>query len=222
MKILTISQVEDKANLEQQIAKQTVQPDRIAYFTDTSPAEGVNARRIRIAENHQALRDFVIASSCDLVWQLEQDCILPEDCLERLLKDYEELKDEKFGYISGIQVGRHGIYCIGAWYVSKNSFHSIHHQMEGIHRIDATGFYCLLAPIDVWLKGKCEWNGEPWGPDVNWGLSLKELGYISYVDMDLHIGHKSSDRGVIWPKTMSNVNVVFRKDEQGNWKYRTS
>jgi hypothetical protein len=222
MRILAIAQVENKENLLKEIAKQTVQPDKVYIYEDKEPAEGINARRVRIAENHSKLRSIVDAYKPDLVWQLEQDCVLPDYTLKLLLEDYEQLKSEDFGYVSGIQLGRHGLYSIGAWHMGDDTFQSVDPKSEGLQQVDATGFYCLLAPTEVWLKGIASWNGEPWGPDVNWGLSLN---YEKYVDMDLHIGHDSSNseinRGVIYPNHVSVCQVKFSK-VNGEWKYKTT
>lgn len=218
MKVLCIAQVEDSANINRQIANQTVQPDSKLIFVDDEPATGINARRHRIAENHEMLQALVRGNEPDLVWQVEGDCDLPEDALERLLAHYEQLKGDDFGYISGVQVGRHGIYCIGAWQnVTDESFESVDPHLTGIQEVDATGFYCLLAPRDVWLSGKCEWTDEPWGPDVNWGLSITKK---KYVDMALDIGHIVNS-GIIKTTHTSTCKVKFINDN-GRWKYKQS
>jgi hypothetical protein len=216
MKILAIGQVENDKFILDQINKQTVKPTNIAFYTDLAPEIGVEARRIRIAENHQELRNIVKVVKPDLVWQIEQDAVLPDDCLERLIARYRELEGCDFGYVSGIQIGRHGIYCIGAWKVGEDEFTSINKKLKGIQEVDATGFYCLLAPTDVWLSGIASWNGEPWGPDVNWGLSINKK---KYVDMDLHIGHKTKS-GIINVTDISTENVRFYKDN-GRWNFKT-
>lgn len=219
MKILCVAAVENRTNIDEQILKQTIQPDRVIYYEDKEPAQGINARRTRIAENQEKLKEFAKAYQPDLVWQLEGDVVLPEDCLERLIGRYLQLEDDNFGYISGIQIGRHGIYHIGAWHIPKHrqSFDSVDHTATGIVEVDATGFYCLLAPTNVWLAGKATWNGEPYGPDVTWGLSL---GFKKYVDMGLHIGHKISG-GIISPSDASTCTVHFYK-ENNEWKYTTT
>jgi hypothetical protein len=217
MKILCIGAVENRTNIDEQILKQTIQPDRVIFLVDETPAQGINNRRKRIAENQERLAEVVEAYQPDLVWQVEGDCELPEDCLERLLGRYIQLQDDNFGYISGIQVGRHGLYHIGAWHMYDDSFESIDPNAKGIVEVDATGFYCLLAPIKVWLKGRATWNGEPYGPDVTWGLSLEET---KYVDMGLEIGHKIKG-GVIMPSDMSTTQAHFFKTNKG-WEYKTT
>lgn len=214
--VLCVAQVEDTANIYKQIAKQIVPPSARHILLDTEPAQGIDARRIRIAQNHQKLRQVVEDIKPDLVWQIEGDCDLPKDCLKRLLDDYEKLKGDDFGYVSGIQVGRHGLYCLGAWTnFASESFRSLRHELTGIQPVEATGFYCLLAPREVWLSGVAEWNGEPYGPDVVWGLSIKKR---KYADMSLHIGHMTK-RGIIKPSDMSTCNVRFFKDKD-RWIYK--
>ena len=215
MKIIAVAQVENSENLVKQIEKQTIAPEKTYIFTDPKPAKTINARRKRIADNHQKLVDLVKNVDCDLIWQLEQDVDLPEDCLERLLGRVIQM-DSDLGYISGIQVGRHGLYCLGAWTnFTKDSFESLDYKLKGIQPVDATGFYCLLAPKKVWLKGKASWNGEPYGPDVVWSRSIPEN---KYVDMGISIGHIVK-QGIIRPEHPSTCNARFYNTSEG-WKYR--
>ena len=228
MKILAIGSVEDAEFITEQIKEQTVQPTDIKLFKDPDPKpsdsseHGINQRRIRIAENQAILQEYVRHNKPDLVWQVEQDSVLPADTLERLLSWYYQLVDDKFGYISGVQLGRHGVTCIGAWHVAvdKNSFMSLDYKARGLQTVDATGLYCLLAKADVWLEGSASWNGEAWGPDVNFGLSLKEKGYSIYCDTQLQIGHKVQ-RGVIDFDNRNICRVEFTNNN-GKWKYTTS
>jgi len=219
MNILCIAQVEDRANLDKQIAKQTMQPTRVIYYVDKHPAKGIDERRKRIAVNHKRLMTIVEAYQPDLVWQLEGDVDLPVGCLEILVQNYLELsaKDGKhFGYISGIQVGRHGLYCLGAWRnFTPDSFESLDYTLTGIQKVEATGFYCLLAPKDVWLSGKCSWNNEPYGCDVVWGRSIKQN---KYVNMSLTIGHIIKG-GIIRPEHKSTTTAKFRKIND-KWEYK--
>lgn len=215
MRILATGQIEN-LDIYSEIAKQIVQPDVIDFYLDESPAQGIDNRRIRIAENHERVRQIVKRYKPDLVWQLEGDAVLEPNTLKKLFKSYGG------DILSGTQINRHGIYNIGAWHVAKDrqSFESIDYRLKGIQQVDAVGMYCLLAPTDVWLQGKCQWNGERWGPDVNFCLSLTEKGYIIKVDMDIKIGHRIK-AGIIHPDHMSTVNVKFTKNEQG-WSYKTT
>jgi len=216
MRILVVAQVEDQRNIINQIKKQTRQPDVVHILVDYKPANTIDTRRKRIAENHDKLRDAAWEYEVDMIWQLEGDVDLPENCLERLIEDYHAMWGKDFGFVSGVQVGRHGLYALGAWHIYEDSFESVDHTKLGIQEVDATGFYCLLAPKHVWMKGKATWDGEPWGPDVNWGLSINKK---KYVDMQLHIGHIVK-RGIIRPSDASTCSVRYFKNADGEWKYK--
>ena len=215
MKVLCIGQVEDSTHINAEIAKQTRRPEATMFYVDPSPAKGINNRRNRIAENHKKLVEFVEFYKPDLVWQVEGDAVLPENCLEKLLKQYKKLRYDNFGYISGIQVGRHGLYCLGAWVnFTPNSFESLDYRLKGIQKVEATGFYCLLAPTSVWLSGNAAWNGEIFGPDVVWSRSIDKN---KYCDMSLTIGHKVHN-GIIRPEHESTCNAKFYK-QNDTWEY---
>lgn len=219
MKILAIGQVEDDTYIREQIAKQSRQPDEVYFYIDENPADTIETRRERIADNHQKLVDYVKNTDCDYIWQLEGDAELSEEALETLVSNWESTSpDDNIAYFTGVQVGRHGLYALGAWHIAKDrtSFESLDYRKTGIQQIDASGFYCLLAPKNIWLKGKASWSGEIWGPDVNFGLSLKK--YKILADCDLHIGHKVKG-GIIRPSDVSTCNVKFKRDNR-YWTYK--
>jgi len=215
MNILCIGQVEDPSFIKEQIQNQTIQPTEVIFHIDDNPAKGIQNRRTKIAENHIILRKIVETYEPEFVFQVEQDAVLPENTLERLIGHYLRLNDPNFGYVSGVQVGRHGLYCIGAWqFEGSDRFASVDYKLSGLQKVDATGFYCLFAPVDVWLSGICTYNNEHYGPDVNWGLSIRKN---KYVDMDLHIGHKLNS-GIIEVNQPSTCIAEFYIKE-GKWTY---
>lgn len=227
MRILATGQVENHEYIVKQLREQSVKPDDIIFHLDKHPARSITKRRQRIAENHEHVQRIVRAYKPDLVWQLEQDTVLHPNTLENLLVMYEHLDSDKLGYVSAVQVGRHGLYSLGAWVnFTPNSFESLDYTLTGTQPVEATGLYCLLAKADVWLKGKCEWAGQPWGPDVNFGLSLKALGFDIFVNMDIPVGHqvRRNDliRGEIWPSHASTCNVKFIREPGNEWKYETT
>lgn len=204
--------------LTEQLAKQTNQSFTDYFIIDENPAKGIDKRRKRIAKLQNQLRSTVFAVSdlYDYVWQLEGDSELPDDTLDRLIRRLDEIPYQQLGYVSGIQIGRHGLYCIGAWHIHDDKhFSSVNHNLKGIVEVDATGLYCLLAPIESWLTGVASWNGERFGPDVNWGLSLQGK---KYVDMDLHIGHKTKS-GTIRVNNPSTCTAHFEYKDK--WSYTT-
>jgi len=226
MRVLVVAQVqEDQLEFaKQQLDKQTFQNFVRAIYVDSQPAKGINARRRRISDNHTLLRAEVKfrldQEKFDYIFQFEGDSELPEDCIEQMIKTAEPLESNEFGYLTGVQVGRHGLYCIGAWHFTEDrkSFSSVDHTKKGVIEIDASGFYCLLADPKAWLQGVASYNEERWGPDVNFGLSLKECGYKIYADMDLQIGHKSTN-GIIGldNHNLCTVDFILEGDK---WRYK--
>lgn len=204
--------------IEEQVRKQTIQPYWAIFYVDENPAETIDDRRTRIAHNHKKLEQLVRSKKCDYVWQVEGDSVLHKDTLKRLLDRAIYLNDN-FAFITGAEVGRHGVACIGAWHVERDKFWSVDHRERGLVGIDACGWYCMLAQKDKWLMGKASWNGEPYGPDVVWGLSIKGNKYI---DMDINVGHKTPT-GVIntWDMQVSNATFTYDK-QQDRWKFRQS
>lgn len=233
MTVMAVAQVEDRANIDAQIKKQTTQPDRIFILVDKNPAApavslaaNINARRAKIAANHQLLRKAVMKTKPDLVWQLEGDGELPENCLDRLISSYRQLRAEnsRLAYVSAVQVGRHGLCVIGAWHFNdgpNQKYSSADPVAKGIISVDATGMYCLLADARAWLEGQCAWDGQPYGPDVVFGLSLKAKKYDIYIDMGLAVGHITENK-TLYPHNVSVCRAEFYKDESKNkWLYRT-
>lgn len=221
LKILVIAQVEDDANVIRQIEKQTLQPDYAYVYVDEKPASGIDERRKRIAKNHEVyLRQAVESIDCDYVWQIEGDGIMDEFTLSDLVDSYFEVESDNIGYMSGAEVGRHGVQCIGGWHFNKDRtrFASVDFRNEGIVPIDASGFYCLFMRKEVWLEGVCYWSGERWGCDVNWGLSLRDKGYKHYMDTRIQIGH-ATNRGILNVKDRNTSNVEFWLKD-GDWKYK--
>lgn len=219
MNILCVAAVEDDTNIRKQIEKQTLKPNNIFIHIDKDPAKGINRRRKRIGENQRILMEAVEDLKPDLVWQIESDGEYPEDALETLYADYLHLRDKvKLAYVSGTQVGRHGLYCLGAWKFDEEGFESLDYRLTGLQEVDATGFYCLLAPAKVFLKGLPEWTDEPYGPDVCFGLSLRAQGYRIYCDMDISIGHVIKN-GIIYKEQLSTCNARFYQ-EGNKWNYK--
>lgn len=218
-KILCIGQIQQEQLdfVKEQIRKQTIQPEWAVFYIDPKPAKGIDNRRRRIAENHAKLVELVTQYNCDYIWQIEGDGVLPKDALQRLYTD--ALNINNYGFITGIEAGRHGVYCLGAWHIDKDrkGFRSLDYKAEGLQEIDACGWYCLFAKKDVWLQGKASWNGERWGPDVNWGLSIPAP---KYADMSIKIGHKTKT-GVIEPDCMAMCNVEYiYNSSQKRWHFK--
>jgi hypothetical protein len=223
--ILVTGQIqEDQVDfVNEQLAKITGVEFLQVMLVDEKPAKGIDARRQRIVQNHKELEKMIektqSVEAFNYVIQIEGDSVLQPDTFTKLLARLDQIPSKNFGYISGVQVGRHGLYCIGAWHFDdEDHFSSVNHRETGLVKVDATGFYCLLAPVNVWLMGNCAWNGERYGPDVVWGRSLRKLGFNIYADMDNEIGHQSTN-GVIG---LDNLNLCTAHFQRSNdkWSYK--
>ena len=220
LSVLAVACVEEDNNVRKQLAKQTYPILDTVIMVDEEPAQGIDNRRKRIAHNQNylnlRLEEYIGQNGKpDLIWQVEGDVELDRDTLTRLIDSYVKLKEDAI--ISGIQVGRHGLYHIGAWFiVDDEHFESINHRLKGVQSVDAMGLYCLLAPTDIWLSGQASWQDEAYGPDVNWCLSID---CNKYVDMDIEIGHHHKN-AILYPHHPSTCTVKFEK-KGDSWQYKT-
>lgn len=69
------------------------------------------ARRRRIASIHNEIRGFL--KPCDYVFLIEDDTVVPLGALKSLQKAYALYPHA--GFVSGVELGRHGIAHVGAW-----------------------------------------------------------------------------------------------------------
>lgn len=212
--IVAICYAEDTALAKEQVEKQTIKVDDAIFMTDSTPAIGIEARRERIAEL-QVMAQWKIDRKLftdDLkpedvvVWQIEGDSVIPEDALERLLKHYDTNDEAVY---SGVQIGRHGLYCIGAWHINQDEtvIESVDHNKHGLVEVDGMGLYCYIMRADLFIKAESYWSGQKLGPDVNW---FRSLDVPKYVDMDLHIGHYYKG-GIIEVDSLATCNARFTK-----------
>jgi hypothetical protein len=225
LKIAVVASIEQRHYdfVIKQLVHQSYQDFDDFIYIDKQPATGIEARRKRIARNQQLLKRMMLGHDVyDYVIQIEGDSVLEPDTFKKMIKlaQFLHKRNDSFGYLSGVQIGRHGLYCIGAWHVAANrrKFQSINHKLTGLQKVDATGFYCFIAPYSVWMRGMSWWEGERWGPDVNYGLSLREQGFTLYVDMDLQIPH-ATERGQIDFDNINLCTVAFEKQADGLWKH---
>lgn len=163
-------------------------------------------RRNRIAAVREKSKEWVGGSN--FVFSFEDDAILPPFALTHLLDDYNELPD--CGFVQGVQVGRWGSPYIGAWHVDdienpteyKTTKHVFSHGPDDnphglIEEVDAGGFYCYLTPTNLYKAVNYKWQ-EPVGPDVDFGLQLRKMGYRNYTDYFVECGHRT-DKGDLYP-----------------------
>ncbi len=156
--------------------------------TNLSPAFTIPDRRRHIVNVHNQMRELV--EDCDWIFSIEDDGILPEDALEKLLDKSRIYID--VGMITGVELGRHDNRYVGAWKVDNvfepTKIESLSFTDEGVQELDGCGLYCALIRPDLY-KSHEFYTKNGLGPDVNLGLHIKQQGYKNYIDWSIHITH---------------------------------
>ena len=180
----------------------------IVEFNDHIPDDkSVRVRRDRIAEVMNQAKGLI--GDTEFVFGLEDDTTFPHRTMEKFLRFAGNTKD--FGFITGIQVGRHGFPHVGAWktdnYSDPKKIWSIP-RFRGITNIDAGGFFCFLTPTSLFKSVDHSWK-EPLGPDVNYGLIIKRRGFLCFADWDIECGHMT----ILSPSDRSIRTLGFAKND---------
>lgn len=188
---------------------------------DTRPAFTIPERRWHIVRIHNQIRDLI--GDCDWVFSVEDDGILPEDALERLVegtKNYENV-----GMITGVELGRWGVPYVGAWRVDDIHEPTQVTSLESAvnsgtaEEIDGCGLYCALIRADKYKEHVFDTrNGL--GPDVNLGLYLRQQGYKNYINWDIPITHLTDRMGqeIEIPATTPARTITLTLSRNGVWR----
>jgi hypothetical protein len=176
----------------------------------------INTRRRRIAAIHNAIRPLV--EPCDYVFLIEDDGIQPPDALSRLLMAH--LARPHAGFIEGVELGRWGIPHVGAW-LADDVYEptKLESAMPGrdVEEIDAGGLYCCLTRYERYARHEFKpYEGDAFGPDVEWGLSLRQEGYRNYIDWTVSVEHCKPDGTSVHPQATAPVQMKFSK-EHSTW-----
>lgn len=181
----------------------------------------ISERRWHIVSIHNQIRELM--GDCDWVFSIEDDGILPETALERLIAVSEAHKDA--GMITGVEIGRWGTLYVGAWHVDDISEPKKITSLENktndpiIEEIDGCGLYCALIRADVYKEHQFDArNGL--GPDVNLGLFLRQKGYTNYIDWAIHITHLTDrmNQEIEIPATSKSRVVSLTLGANGVWR----
>lgn len=183
-------------------------------------------RRKRIADIKEQHKEQVRRCDGEFVIGLEDDTVFGHlDGFEALVAPFRE--HTKIGFVEGVQIGRWGVAMVGAW--KFDDVTDPRHvetllpptQSQGsfpYEHITAGGFYCYATRRHLYLDAPYYWSeSQPWGPDVNFGLWLRTLGYRCMIKWDMLLGH--NDHGPVgWPNTHALSKVEYNKDRQtGRW-----
>lgn len=169
----------------------------------------VPMRRKRIADIHNELVQLL--NKADYLFFIEDDTLVPSNALEKLLRGYATYPYA--GFISGIELGRWGFPHLGAWKVDDvyepKTITSIPKGTD-YESVDAAGFYCFLTKFDTYKNHTFKLFEDVLGPDVDFGITLRQQGLLNYVDHSIQCAHLSKDG----PITLTNtepVQVQFEK-----------
>ena len=148
----------------------------------------VHLRRQRIADIHNEIKKIV--NDCDYVFLLEDDTLVPEYTLVRLLEEFNEFPDA--GFISGLEIGRWGYEHIGAWNYDNNIITSILMPDQKVKRVevDASGFYCCLAKKEVYCSHKFKPFLNVLGPDFEFGITIGRKNFVCPDILCIHMTQK--------------------------------
>lgn len=176
-------------------------------------------RRLRIVELHKHFQELL--GETEWIFSIEDDGILPEDALERLVKVAKQ--NEDVGMVTGVELGRWGVPYVGAWIVDNPDRPAHLTSMENkahdpcVEPTDAAGLYCALIRAGKYKTHHftCA-NGL--GPDVNLGLYLRREGYNNFIDWGIPVTHLNTLKGgeEIEISPLGESKVVNLKLLQGN------
>ena len=165
---------------------------------------------------------------CDYVFLIEDDGVLPPDALSRLLADYQA--HPYAGFIEGVELGRWGIPHVGAWraddvYDTKRLDSAMPALPEllndagraigrlpdrVVEEIDAGGLYASLTRYGNYVDHKFQpYDGCVFGPDLEWGLALRQQGYRNYLDWSVAVEHCRPDGTNVHPRSSLPVPMRF-------------
>lgn len=182
-------------------------------------------RRRRIAEIHNQSKELIKALDGIYVLGLEDDTVFTNLCVARLFEPFQNARfyQNKVGLVSAYEAGRWNMKIIGIW-----GFDDVQNPREcwtmlpgkDYERIDAAGFYCYLTPTELYLKHDYITEDiDPYGPDVRYGLDLRQQGYTNFVDWSQPCGHIDGDR-IITPNDNLYVESFSFDEKLKGWVRR--
>lgn len=184
---------------------------------DLATQHGIDNRKRRISTIKNESKEII--EGCDYVFGIEDDTIVPRNALAQLLIDYAAYPYA--GFITGVELGRWGLPYVGAWRaddVYEPSKLTTAMPGQGIEAIDAGGFYCYLTTRAHYMGAEYKPFGQNvLGPDVSYGLYLRQQGYQNYVDWRVSCDHRTRGSGVISLRNVAPVQVSMEQTNQG-WK----
>lgn len=188
----------------------------------------IPTRRRRIAFAHNQARDL-IQHTDGYVFSVEDDTLFGPTALEKLLRVANT--NRAFAFAEGVELGRWGVPYVGAWLADDIYDTKELTSVENIYpvsedqvptRIDAGGLYCALIRADLYKQH--EFNSDNnLGPDINFGLELRQLGYDNFIVWTVpckHLFKRGRKELEITPREKSRV-VKITKQSNGKFQVNT-
>lgn len=187
----------------------------------------IPTRRLRIAAAHNQARSL-IKHIDGYVFSVEDDTTFGPRALKRLQR--VAVTNRAFGFAEGVELGRWGVPYIGAWRADDiynvTEIKSIENVIDveektPIENIDAGGLYCTLIKTELYKAHTftCE-NGL--GPDVNFGLSIRQMGYENFLVWQVPCAHHFLNKGVDQKITPLDKTTVVTLTKETDTKWRVS
>jgi cellulose synthase/poly-beta-1,6-N-acetylglucosamine synthase-like glycosyltransferase len=160
----------------------------------------VVASSSNIAENRNTVSQVAIDKQADWVLYLDDDHILPQDVLSRLL-------DCDQAVVSALYTQREPPFnpVLMQAELPQGGFSqkSLSPSDQGLIEVAAAGAGCLLVKRYVldaleppyWTLGQL--NPATWGDDLHFCSRVRAAGFKIYCNLDISIGHSMT--GVVWP-----------------------
>lgn len=157
-------------------------------------------RRRRICAIHNQAKTLVEHND-GYVFLVEDDTVFGSLTLERLLKVANS--NRAFGMGIGVELARWGVPYVGAWTADDVYEPKVLKSVPNINpvpedypptRVDAGGMYCALVKTNLYKEHHfhCE-NGL--GPDVNFGIELRQMGYENFLVWQVPCVHYNNEAG---------------------------
>ncbi len=155
----------------------------------------VPTRRKRIAEIHNQAKTY-ISHNDGFIFSVEDDTTFPPETLQRLLK--QATQAVSIGFVEGVELGRWGVRYVGAWTVNDiylpTQFVSVEKEPLEVMptKIDAGGLYCALIRTELY-KAHIFNADNGLGPDINFGIDIRQKGYEAYINWSVRCTHHYQD-----------------------------
>jgi glycosyltransferase involved in cell wall biosynthesis len=154
-------------------------------------------RRWHISAIHNQIKKL-IGEDIEWIFSIEDDGILPANALSWLVNDVKTRPN--VGLVTGVELGRWGVPCVGAWKVDnldnpqKITSMASNVGSSLVEEIDACGLYCALIRADLYkLHEFNSTNGL--GPDINLALEIRQCGFQNYIDWFVPVTHLTDKNG---------------------------